>query len=319
MATTNKLDASGLLYEGSDFEKWQRALRPILIQHFPGLYWPNPYWAFHLPPKVSNSDVCDSIWWQVSPHVRSRVPEEGRKTPGRLLSTLRATSQPFRFMDLPTEIRLRVYKIELAAKPSLQTFNLLTRTDDSALPPFEYNENLLTEPRILSASHHVRMEALPVYYRDISFNLVFNGRILKRIALLNHTDRLRQIRSDPIIRRWRPTNAERVDAIHKWASTIVPDSMRNLRKISVQLPLLAICSRQGREDMLHFSLSIVNGEPKLHVAPHQWLKPVSQELLRDHASASSKLAQTLKLEGEALIMALVSRPEIWDQLELADK
>jgi hypothetical protein len=42
-------------------------------------------------------------------------------------------------------------------------------------------------------------------------------------------------------------------------------------------------------------------------------------LLREHLSTISNLAHTLKLQGEALIMALVSRPEIWDQLELADK
>jgi hypothetical protein len=69
--------------------------------------------------------------------------------------------------------------------------------------------------------------------------------------------------------------------------------------------------------MLHVSLNIVNGEPKVHVTPHKWLKAVSQDLLRDHASVISRLARTLKLEGEALIMVLVSRPDIWDQLELA--
>ena len=71
--------------------------------------------------------------------------------------------------------------------------------------------------------------------------------------------------------------------------------------------------------MLHFSLSIVDGGPKFHVAPHKWLKPVSQDLLRDHASNIGRLAKTLKLEGEALIMVLTSRPDIWDQLELADQ
>ena len=95
--------------------------------------------------------------------------------------------------------------------------------------------------------------------------------------------------------------------------------MRNLRRVSVQLPLLAMCSLEGCEDMLHLSLSIVNGKPKLHVAPHTWLNPASQKLLSDHVAAISNTAHTLKLEGEALIMVLISRPDIWDQLELADK
>jgi hypothetical protein len=71
--------------------------------------------------------------------------------------------------------------------------------------------------------------------------------------------------------------------------------------------------------MLRFSLRVSNGKPEIHITPHAWLKASSQELLRNHASVISNLAQTLKLEGEALIVVLVSRPDIWDQLELADK
>ena len=71
--------------------------------------------------------------------------------------------------------------------------------------------------------------------------------------------------------------------------------------------------------MLRFSLSVSNGKPEIYVEPHARLKPASQELLRDHASVTSNLANMLKLEGEALIMVLMSRPDIWDQLELAEK
>lgn len=71
--------------------------------------------------------------------------------------------------------------------------------------------------------------------------------------------------------------------------------------------------------MLHFSLNISNGKPDIYVAPHAWLNPASQQLLRDHASVISNLAHILKLEGEALVMILMSRPDIWDELELAEE
>ena len=224
-----------------------------------------------------------------------------------MVLALQATARPFRFMDLPAEIRLRIYQLELTAKSSLQPFMLLKRRNATIAPPFEYNEAPLVEPCILSLSKQIRAEALPVYHRRIDVNLLFNDRAYGMFDLLlaRHEDR--------------PTNAERVDAMHRWASTITPDNIRNLRRISVQLPLLAICTTAGEEDMLHFSLTVINGRPELRIAPHVWLKPDSQELLRNHAGATSSMARTLKLEGEALIMVLVSRPEIWDRLELADE
>jgi hypothetical protein len=71
--------------------------------------------------------------------------------------------------------------------------------------------------------------------------------------------------------------------------------------------------------MLRLSLSVSNSKSGVHIAPHTWLKPSSQELLRNHASVISNMAHMLNLEGEALIMVLMSRPDIWDQLELADE
>jgi hypothetical protein len=97
MATTIKMDASGLLYEGSDFEKWKDSLRSIFAQHFPDLSWPRHRESPDAPVDLW-SDVCDSIWWQVSPYIRTRVPKKDHVIPRELLSALRAAAQPFRFM-----------------------------------------------------------------------------------------------------------------------------------------------------------------------------------------------------------------------------
>lgn len=319
METKNKLDASGLLYEGSDFEKWQSALQPILVQHFPGVSWSSPYWTCLLPPNVSGSDVSNCIRWQVSPYIRARVPEKDRKTPRELLLVLRATARPFRFMELPAEIRLRVYKLELPAKTSPQTLNLLKRVFGvSVTRTFQYKHDPLVEPQLLSINRQIRVEALPMHYRKLGVNLVFSARVYSKHTLNKLESCILRARSSQS-RRYRPTNTERVNAIHRWALTVMPDSMRFLRRISVQLPLLAICSWGGSEDMLHLNIRVSNGKPELHVTPHTWLKPASQDLLRDHASAISNVAHTLKLEGEALILFLTSRPDIWDRLELAAK
>jgi len=305
MATTNRLDASGLLYEGSDFGKWRDALRLYFAQHFPDLSW-SCNWGFPYPPSIRQREICDSIWWQVSPYVRYRVPEESRKSTGRLFSALRATARPFRFMDLPAEIRYSIYQLELPAKTHTQTLTLLKRRFGRSSPAFEYNGVSLVEPQILATSRQIRAEALPLYYKDSHVELMFSNRVYKARLISK-------------LRPSRPTNADRVCAINRWAATIKPDSIRLLRKISVQLPFLAMCSLKGREDMLHFSLSTSNDKPKVHVTPHAWLNSVSQELLHNHASVVSNLAHVLNLEGEALIMVLMSRPDIWDQLKLADE
>lgn len=161
---------------------------------------------------------------------------------------------------------------------------------------------------MLSINRQTHAEALPVFYQGKPIDLMFTRRIETTRALNSAKN------NSPV---WQaPTNAERVRSINKWASKIIPDSTRLLRKISVQLPLLAI-SKNLREDMLQFSLDPVNGKLVLSVGKHAWLSPSSQSLLSDHTAAINKVAQSLKLEGEALIMVLTSCPKIWDQLELA--
>jgi hypothetical protein len=324
MAHSTGLTTSGLLYEGSNYKLWVNTLGPILAQHFPGLSITSsndpayPYSFLRLPPTVRSSDLCDSIWWHVSPHVRSRVSEKDRKLPRRLFTVLHRTARPFRLMDLPVEIRRRIYRLGLAETTSSQTLTLLRPKPGRNPPWFEYNHAFLVEDKLLSINRQVRVETLPLHYREVSVDLIFNEREYSKNNLSILVSRLRRVQSGES-QKHRPTNTDRVKAMHRWASTMRPGSMRHLRRISVQLPLLAVCSPEGCEDMLRFSLSVIDGKPELRVAPHPWLKPVSQELLREHLSTISNLAHTLKLQGEALIMALVSRPEIWDQLELADK
>jgi hypothetical protein len=307
------LDASGLLYEGSDFAEWLESLRPVLAHHFPGidiadaeLQGSRFYYILERPLNVDNNDVCDSIWWHVSPHVRCRVSKHSRGAPTRLLNALRATAQPFRFLDLPAEIRLKVYGLALASSTSRKTLKVFGREEDL----FNVTNDHKFESSLLSINHQIRIETLPIFHRANPFRLRFTARITS-------LPDLRAARSRSGLR-GRPTPIERVHAINQWASNLMPDSTRLLRRVHVQLPLLAVCSKHD-DDMLHFTLSPVDGKLVLKVEEHAWLDPGSQQLLSDHAATISKLARSLKLEGEALIMVLTSRPDIWDQLELAEK
>jgi hypothetical protein len=313
MQTTAGSGASGLLYEGSSFTEWLKSLRPVLAHHFPGIDIADSeiqrscfYYILELPLNVDESDVCDSIWWHVSPHVRCRVSKHSRGTPNRLLNALRATAQPFRFLDLPAEIRLKVYGLALASSTSRKTLKVFRREEDL----FNVTNDHKFESSLLSINHQIRLETLPIFHRANPFRLRFT-------ACIKRLPDLRAARSRSGLRK-RPTPTERVHAINQWASNLMPDSTRLLRRIHVQLPLLAVC-RKHDDDMLRFTLSPVDGKLVLKVEEHAWLASGSQQLLSDHAATISKLAQSLKLEGEALIMVLTSRPDIWDQLVLAKK
>jgi hypothetical protein len=310
MQATSKLETSGLLYEGSDFAAWLDSLRTILAQQLAGLrvkHTPATGYICVLPLSHTIRDVCACIWWHVSPHIRSRVPEYDRQNTHRLLNALNRTARPFHLLDLPAEIRLKVYGLALAQSTSQTTLMLLEREQGGG-GSFRVTDEHQPESPLLSTSRQLRSEALPIFHQVNPVSLMFMPSIKTVHALGAATSHMghRKI----------PTNAQRVDAMNQWASNLMPESTRLPRKVSVQLPLLAIYS-EPNEDMLHFTLSPVDGKLVLKVEEHAWLDSDSQELLSDHAATISKLAQSLKLEGEALIMVLTSRPDIWDQLELA--
>lgn len=324
----NHLIASGLLYEGSDFTSWRRALRQVLKVHYPRieiLCATNNH-RKHLIKGVDPrdySDITAIIWWQVSPHVSSRVPEQCRKTPHRLLNALAATAQPFRAMDLPADIRRRIYDFVSASEPSEVWVTLMRRKTPilryakEHVLPFEHVKEPVHEPPLASTNRQIRTEFLLVYYQTITFGFIFSDRIQSRRAQLKCENDLELSEEYPG-RRPLPTIAERTDAINTWASRLEPGIVKSLRRISMQLPLFGICSKLGSEDMLHFNLTSRDGKLELSVEDHTWLDPGSQQLLRDHTSHINKLAQSLKADGHALIMVLTSRPDIWDQLELVD-
>jgi hypothetical protein len=310
MQATTGLTANGLLYEGSDFSEWMDSLRPIFAHQFPGFNivvhsrQDNSCWfSVRIPFNLVESDVCACIWWHVSPHIRSRVSKDFLDHPTGLISILRATARPFRFLELPAEVRLKVYRLALATFNSQAVFMLRERKEGRGRSTRITNNHKPESRRLLSINRQIRLEVLPVLHQLEQIWLIFEP------SIANAHD-LRAARS--------PDNAKRVHAINRWASKLTPDSTRQLRKLSVQLPLLAICNKSC-QDMLHFTLSHVDGKLVLTVENHAWLDPKSQLLLSNHAAATSKLAQSLRLEGEALIMVLAGRPDLWDQLELADE
>lgn len=272
------LTATGLLYEGNSKE-WEPRMRAILAQNgctFTAL-------DLGLLGPGAEKEMATIIWCHTSPNVKLRVPENDREDPYALTRALRRRARPFRFMDLPPEIRLKICLFSFLPGGFRQIFLLEPSTSSKRSKNTDQDT---IEPPLLSTNRQIRLEALPVYRKTTLFALRFADRQdFKRT--------LRGAQQHPKF--WpRPSNAERVRAMNLWVSRSKPDSLKLLRQISVQLPLLATC-HDHRDDMLYIRVEFVEGNLELKVEKHPWLKPYSQLLLEDHASAISKLAQSLKL------------------------
>lgn len=301
MSEPISLTATGLLYEGNSKE-WEPRMRAILAQN--GCTFPALRWGL-LGPEAAK-EMATIIWCHTSPNVKARVPKIDREHPYTLIRALRRRTRPFRLMDLPPEIRL---KICLYNSPPSNSKEISLLEPSILSRSFENTREGWIESPLLSINRQLRLELLPVYLKTTSFDLRFTYR----------HDSERTLRDAQLYPKFwpRPTNADQVYAMNAWVSRSKPDSLKLLRKISVQLPPLAVCNGP-RDDMLDISVDFVDGDLKLKVGKHPWLKPDSQLLLEDHASAISKLAQSLKLQGESLALFLTSRPDMWDQLELAE-
>lgn len=145
------LIASGLLYEGSDFAEWKAKVTIILRNK-----------------KLEDTIVCRSrrgshflrllslaefalIGSYVSKELLDRVPDNCKHCSQYLLKCLAGLAAPFRFRDLPAELREMVYKMVLP-----QDFTM----DKSITSPL---------PALIHASAQLRNETLPLFL-TVPFN-----------------------------------------------------------------------------------------------------------------------------------------------------
>jgi hypothetical protein len=293
------LTVSGLLYEGN-FDEWLPRMRAIVQQnnkfHFNNTA-PSGELTYH--GSRDRPGAANVMWCHTSPYIKLRVSSEGCNDPTTLIRTLRAFARPFRLLDLPPEIRLRIYRLSF---PMPAKHHFVQRLHEGTEP--------IHGPPLLSTNRQILTEAMSVYYGMRHFALSFNEHIYSRREL-------RRVQQNPNLRST-PTGTKRTRLTNRWASSFRTDRLRHIRTISVQLPLLAVYEAYW-EDMLDVSLKITSGKLVINVKEHAWLKPESQRLLAYHAATTAELAHSLKLQGEALVLFLTSRPEIWDQLELADQ
>lgn len=155
-----------MLYEGSDFEEWQKKTEMMLIAfgHFNlSLY------SSKAPPDVawysSSKEAADLVKHFVRPTLLSRVRDAAAGNTQTLIPALhRLCSKSFRLLDLPTELRLCIYEFALH-----EPDGVLLETPDRRKP---YSGMKHYQPALSKVSRKVRGEAMEVFFQTSEFRMI---------------------------------------------------------------------------------------------------------------------------------------------------
>lgn len=174
MAHPQAIATSGLLY-GANFAEWKASTTAILqVQGFgacmeqPHLgepnstdmfLWDEPLSYWDMFPQTDARKAATFIAMLTHPTIMQRVPSSARFDAWLLMRHLERISTQFRFLDLPAELRNRIYKLTFSQEFVVQTKCAATTKNC---------------PAIAEVSRQIRHEALPLFYSTTTF--IFNDR-----------------------------------------------------------------------------------------------------------------------------------------------
>ena len=135
----------------------------------------NGYWALSLEAvsrtkKPYAADAARIVKNYLRPALLDRVPAEAGDNVHTLLAELQKAARPFRLMDLPSELRARIYSLVLQRKTPV---TLLSTPNPVKGTGRERSER---PPPLTETSHPLREEALPLYYQLNSFYMHLSHR-----------------------------------------------------------------------------------------------------------------------------------------------
>lgn len=153
------LQREGILYHGCDYEEWLRSVTVRLFRQYAPSNNPtgnSQSVALHIPARPTDAFDLMVVKSTIHKPLLERLPVTLLSDLDRLFEVLPRYSGSFRFMDLPTELRLLVYG----------TFDI-----DALLPITNalFKNFLRPWPRLLGVSTTIRKEALPYIVPKIRF------------------------------------------------------------------------------------------------------------------------------------------------------
>ena len=213
----------------------------------------------------------------VNPELFRRILVVDRDNASRLISRLGSLALHFRFLDLPAGLRNRVYGYVLQTDTDV-TINPLR------LSTSEY-------PSITRTSRHIREEVLPRFCTHSVFRIEFiHDRDNKSNRML--LERRRGV----------------IQALRRWSQNLSRLHTKALRTICLILRATPLFLT-GEYFTVSVNFSSVTG---LHV---EFLNPLSLDSrtkLNDHIATVKATRKVLGLQGESIVLAVISNPHLWE-------
>ena len=165
MDQSSLLSKSGVLY-GTNFSEWKERVISILqIQGLEGYLLEGGHSSNSQDEAKKCSDgsglATVIIIALVNPGIIDRIPASERSRPWLLMQRLEIITSQFRFLDLPAELRNRIYNLVLADSDRV-TITLKTK-------------HTTGYPAITKISRQIRSEVLPIFYCATTFELLFHS------------------------------------------------------------------------------------------------------------------------------------------------
>lgn len=104
----------------------------------------------------------------VRPEILQRVPDDSKTDPDRLMAALKKVANPFRLMDLPSEVRVLIF-----SKVLRQSSNVFLLSTPKTYPNYG-KVRTQKPPPLTTLSRMVREETMPLYYQLNTFQFALN-------------------------------------------------------------------------------------------------------------------------------------------------
>lgn len=200
----------------------------------------------------------------------------------RLLEELRVLVFHFRFMDLPPELRNKVYDCLIPARSMCVVFLRSSTTSR--------HRQMAGYPAITSISRQVRSESLPLFYSRCYFAFRFAANIILPESQCNKIER----------------NANIAEHVRSWAECLSTIHLKHLRKVT----LLFRIKGSSTTRMVWVGFDAKQGF-RFQVPDRHKLKQKSMEMLEKYGEEVDRSRKMLGLQGESIIMAITGKDEMW--------
>ncbi|KAK3115992.1 hypothetical protein LTR53_004106 [Teratosphaeriaceae sp. CCFEE 6253] len=282
MPDVGNITKAGWLYEGN-YNEWEKRMDSILVikghcRRIAGI--PDYLASFGVSPdgdrrgRDRQRHLLRTIQSQVTPAFWQRIPRGDRSDISRMLAKLKAHARPFRLLELSADLRNRIYKQAIVESEEYWLNEHGTVASSRGESEDCANQHL---DSILRVSRNVRCESLPIFVSRVMFCVDVSSLGVGGL----------------------------VSALRKWTERGLQGAITSLQTLYIAIP-----SSDGRGRSLSLDNPLRRG---LSVTHWGALDAHWQALVTNHVAAIEDTRRLLHLQGEAIIMAITTRPDLWSE------